>query len=338
MSDKIENKTVLIMMATYNGEKYIREQLDSIINQSFSNWELAIQDDGSTDKTIDIIHEYMLKDKRIQMYVNDSGFHGASHNFIHLCNRYKLNNTKYNYYMFSDQDDIWLKNKIEILLRECNHIEETYKNNKPVLVYGNMQVCDKDLNIIVKDYNNIMHIDQTNHVNVFFSHNCNGCNILFNYEGFKSLPIIDLENISKYFYAHDTAYYQFCASLGYIKYVNQITLKYRRHQNNVSSKDKYIHSFPIIRYINKLFVLNKVAKVHAERYNQTIYSIKLLEQITDDKNKKTIFNQIYYFTKNGGIGAVCYMLKNGVNWYRPVENFAKYLIALTGMYKKYLCE
>lgn len=77
------NKSVLIMMATYNGSKYIKEQIDSILNQTFSNWNLLIRDDGSNDNTFSIVEGY-LTDKRIQLIKNMTDTHGPDSNFKEL--------------------------------------------------------------------------------------------------------------------------------------------------------------------------------------------------------------------------------------------------------------
>ena len=83
------NRTILIMMATYNGEKYIAKQLDTIINQTYTNWELIIRDDISTDNTLSIIKDYAKKDNRIKYILSNSQKHGAYYNFFGLINYVK---------------------------------------------------------------------------------------------------------------------------------------------------------------------------------------------------------------------------------------------------------
>lgn len=77
------NKKVLILMATYNGESYLKEQLDSILTQTYDNWELWIQDDGSQDRTIDIIENYQKVENRIFLLRNQTAYHGAFLNFFY---------------------------------------------------------------------------------------------------------------------------------------------------------------------------------------------------------------------------------------------------------------
>lgn len=97
---------VTILMATYNGHKYIQEQIDSILKQTHQNFELIIQDDCSTDSTLDIVNRYAKKDDRIKVYCNEKNL-GYTNNFMAL-----LEKAQGEYIFLSDQDDVWLEDKI----------------------------------------------------------------------------------------------------------------------------------------------------------------------------------------------------------------------------------
>ena len=96
-----------ILLATYNGEKYLREQLDSILNQTYENIQLIISDDCSKDDTRNILKQYEEKDRRVKVYYQDENI-GCIKNFEFL-----LKQVKNKIYMLSDQDDIWMPEKIE---------------------------------------------------------------------------------------------------------------------------------------------------------------------------------------------------------------------------------
>ena len=100
------DKTVSVVMTTYNGEKYIREQLDSIIAQTYPIYELIIQDDGSTDRTVEICREYAKRYAFIHVYQNEHNL-GCDKNFETAAMR-----ATGDYVALSDQDDIWFKDKI----------------------------------------------------------------------------------------------------------------------------------------------------------------------------------------------------------------------------------
>lgn len=108
-----------IVMTTYNGEKYLKEQLDSILNQTYSDFELIVQDDGSSDKTDEIMFDYQKKDNRIHFFKNEKNL-GYAKNFLNT-----LEKTNGEYIFFADQDDIWKENKI-------NDFDAVLSDNKKI--------------------------------------------------------------------------------------------------------------------------------------------------------------------------------------------------------------
>lgn len=122
---------VSIVVATYNGERFLREQLDSIIGQSYSNLEIIIQDDGSSDETCTIINSYAAKDPRIRFFQNEENL-GIIQNFYDL-----LSKTSGKYIAISDQDDIWELNKIELLLNLISNNSLVYTDSILIDNLGN---------------------------------------------------------------------------------------------------------------------------------------------------------------------------------------------------------
>lgn len=122
---------VSVCIATYNGEKYIQEQLQSILSQIGKEDEVVVSDDGSTDGTVDIIKN--LSDDRIKLIKNE-GKHGFSENFVNA-----LKQAKGEYVFVSDQDDVWLPDKYKIVLPLLSEYD---------LVVTNSKVTDEQLNIL----------------------------------------------------------------------------------------------------------------------------------------------------------------------------------------------
>ena len=104
-----------IVLATYNGEKYVGEQIESIINQTYKDWKLIIRDDGSKDKTAEVIEKYAAKDNRITIIKDGIGNLGFNGNFTKL-----LETSSQDYVMICDQDDVWIPEKIEIMFNEIS--------------------------------------------------------------------------------------------------------------------------------------------------------------------------------------------------------------------------
>ena len=106
----MQESLISVALCTYNGEKFLREQIDSILAQTYKNLEIVIVDDCSTDKTTNIINAYAEKDKRIKLFQNASNL-GFNKNFERA-----LGLTSGEYIAISDQDDIWLPQKLQSLL------------------------------------------------------------------------------------------------------------------------------------------------------------------------------------------------------------------------------
>ncbi len=137
---------VSILLSTFNGEAYIREQLDSLLNQTYDNLKIFIRDDGSTDSTVEILEQYSSLDERIVIYDNNQIRMGPCKSFMWLLER--VNDQ---YYMFCDQDDIWFPNKIQLSIDALKCIE--YKSpNAPIVVHTDLIVTDENLNIISNSY------------------------------------------------------------------------------------------------------------------------------------------------------------------------------------------
>ena len=121
---------IVILLSTYNGEKYLKDQLDSILSQSYKNFEIIARDDGSSDETINILKSYNIKildtDKNL----------GAKLSFSVLLD-YAVTNTDADYFMFCDQDDIWKNDKIEKTITMMKALEKT-NSDLPLLVHTDL--------------------------------------------------------------------------------------------------------------------------------------------------------------------------------------------------------
>jgi len=124
---------VSIITPTYNSERFIAQTIESVINQSYTNWEMLITDDCSNDNTIDIVKFYQSKDSRIKLFKLEKN-HGAG-----VARNHSLKNAKGRYVAFCDADDQWKKNKLELQLKfmEENNLEFSYSDYEVIDENGN---------------------------------------------------------------------------------------------------------------------------------------------------------------------------------------------------------
>lgn len=238
-----------ILLATYNGEKYLVEQLESILSQTYSDFRLLISDDCSTDGTRKILEEYKNKDDRIQLFFQGKNL-GVIKNFEYL-----LKKVENDYYMLSDQDDIWKNNKIEKSI-------EKLKNSESDLVYSDLEVVDEKLNVTYESYWKLKgiykKIKKYNNFEALYLNNfITGCTILSKKEYIKD--ILPLPNTSK-FVLHDYWISLILSQKGKISYIEEPLIKYRQHKNNKIGSKKQSDSLRSIDEIRELFI--KVKKEH----------------------------------------------------------------------------
>jgi glycosyltransferase involved in cell wall biosynthesis len=137
----IANPTVHILLATYQGAKYLQEQLESIKAQNYETWTLTVSDDGSTDGTLKIVEDFALKQKDHLIRVLHGPFQGVTANFFNLLNVAPLQ-SKSDLYAFCDQDDVWLPDKLSRAVGW--HVGNRRRENLPLLYCSRTQLVNKD--------------------------------------------------------------------------------------------------------------------------------------------------------------------------------------------------
>lgn len=327
------DKSVLILMASYDGETYISEQIQSIVDQTFKNWTLWIQDDASTDGTVDIIKKYMNNDQRIRLSVNN-GIHGPYYNFHSLINQAKALDT-YDYYMFSDHDDVWYPDKIEKMVEAASKQEI----NTPVMVYANMQIIDGNGNVTEDDINKKLVLKCRGQWDLFYSHRVYGCNSLFNRALFNIVPKVevDFEREIIGILCHDNYYAKFASVYGKLVYLDKITMSYRRYGKNVTAAQSY--DYGIKRILKRVRGIDTLAKDHARTYSQSIYTIEaILKQYDQELQVDThkTLSEISASLQKGGPKACGCFLKYKISCDVKVRTFSRFAIIALGTYKKFL--
>ena len=213
---------VNILLSTYNGEAYLREQVASIQAQSHKDWNLLIRDDGSRDSTRQIIEELVAEDERIRFINPDSQENLGVIKSFHALLTYE----KADYYLFSDQDDVWVKDKLLIQLEEALK----YPTPLPILVYTDLKVVDQELKVLHES----MITTQSGHANTeliqeITENTVTGGVSLINHSlaqlwtGQEEYPLL----------MHDWYLALLAASQGKLIYLDQATELYRQHTSNV---------------------------------------------------------------------------------------------------------
>lgn len=222
--DKID-----IILPTYNGEKYIREQIESIIGQDYTNWNLLIRDDGSKDQTLRIIRGYQQKyPDKIHIIYDKKGNLGVTYNVFEI-----LKYAKNSYIMFCDQDDIWKVNKIRTLFEYIKKVEKNNKN-QPILVHSDANIVDSRLKMIHPSFATYLHWDKRRDTlaNLIQRNIVQGSSALINRKLLDKVKILANRKGLKTVY-HDWWIAVVAAVFGKIYYCNKALMLYRQHDNNM---------------------------------------------------------------------------------------------------------
>ncbi|MED4447569.1 MAG: glycosyltransferase family 2 protein [Bacillota bacterium] len=257
-------KTVQVLMSTYNGEKYIDEQIDSLIAQEGVNIRILVRDDGSNDKTITKLKKWE-KEGVLKWY--SGGNLKPALSFMDLVKKAP----KADYYAFCDQDDYWHKDKLKVavsMLEELN-------NNKPALYFSNKQLVDSNL-VPIKTTKQRPKLSLGS---ALIINPVTGCTLTINHALLEVIRKYDNTNL----YMHDAWIYRVCMALdGNVVFDEKPHIDYRQHENNViggtsSISKKYKRRIKNV-LIQRNHIREKDAKELIKGYSDSI-SLENLETI-----------------------------------------------------------
>lgn len=222
-----------ILMATYNGERFVAEQIESIQAQTYENWRLLVSDDCSSDGTLAIVGRYAADDDRIHIVSEGVRHGGAKENFFAL-----MAMSDAPYCMFCDQDDVWLPEKVEKSLAALRELEDVHGADVPLLVFCDMKVVDEELNIIHESFEGSSNFDPSR---LTFSqlvalNVAAGCCQCFNHELLaRSISVSDIDAVE----FHDWWSMLVAAAFGAISFINESLSLYRQHSENEVGANDY---------------------------------------------------------------------------------------------------
>jgi len=205
---------VNILLSTYNGERFLQQQLDSLTKQIDVKTHITIRDDGSSDKTQDIIKKFKENHTNCTLILGDNI--GLPWAFFELMNQAE---TSCDYYAFCDQDDIWLPHKLK---RAIGHLEQS---EKPALYCSRQKYINEKSQVIGESFIPQKPISPEN---AWFENLAVGCTIVINRD------LLDLSKIDKFedIFMHDWWIYQVAHCCGDVFFDKEPTIQYRQHQNN----------------------------------------------------------------------------------------------------------
>lgn len=269
---------VSVAMATYNGEKYIAEQLESIINQSYKNIELVITDDASADGTVAVIKRFQQQYKFITLFINPVNS-GVTNTFEH-----SFKNCTGDFIAIADQDDIWELQKIELLINAIGEEDA---------VYSNSELVDKAGQPLGQLFSSLMQLQSYYSGAPFLMGNCIPGHTIIMRSSFTK-TILPLPKTIMF-----DRWISFCAAANNgIKYVDRPLVKYRQHDTNTIGTGKS---------------KNKTArKTKTEKFNAKLAELKILATapVTNEATRQTLSRMLELFTRKISLQRGIFFFKN----------------------------
>lgn len=280
------NEKISILLSTYNGEKYLKNQLESLLIQACKNINVIVRDDGSVSDTLRILSSYNVDLLESQSNV------GPKKSFSLLL-EYTLQNSDSDYFMFSDQDDVWKEDKVEKTFKKMQEMEKKYLN-LPILVHTDLEVVSESLNIIDESFWHFENLDPS--INQFsrllLQNTVTGCTVMINRKLAElALPMPEDAIMHDWWLALVTS------KFGKIAYLDEQTIKYRQHDKNSIGAKGFSYIFILMKFY-KLFYKKELylkhmhanllqAKAFLEMYRKNLNgdTIQMLEEFTALESK-----------------------------------------------------
>lgn len=262
---------VCILLSTYNGEKYVNEQIDSLLAQENVDVTILIRDDGSKDNTVSILKDYASKNSKIVLLEKEFGqnFNVAKSFSFLLTSAYKMFDD-IKYFFFCDQDDFWLPGK-------CFRAVERLKTHseKPALYFSRKKLVNGELKPL--DKKDVIRLTGS-FFDYFDRSNAFGCTMCM------TRPLVQLLGDDSFYqhpFLHDNYIYRLCLAGGFpIVYDDAETILYRQHSSNVTGAVER----NIFRGFKKLFNKNRTHFIR----EMSEYIISTHGKIIDKHNKKVL--------------------------------------------------
>ena len=242
----VDHRRLAILLSTFNGEAFLSEQLDSILQQSFSNFIIVARDDGSADRTPVILSRYAAEHAGRLFILHDEGSNlGAKASFAALMQYVLEHKSELGlsraYMMFADQDDIWAINKIEIEFNSLLLLEQGDGYRMPALVHSDLEVVDREGNKIAASYIAYQGLQSQRDslVNQVQSNLVTGCTAVINEElALKVLPIPEQAIM------HDWWVAIAAVAHGRRLFIDQRLVRYRQHGRNTIGAKPFVAATP----------------------------------------------------------------------------------------------
>jgi len=220
---------IIILLSTYSGAKYLKNQIDSLLSQTYDDFRIIARDDGSGDESFSILKSY----DKIEIVESQQNL-GAKGSFAELLG-YAVKHTDGEFFMFCDQDDVWKNDKIKKTLAKMREMENEYEDI-PLLVHSDVVVVNNNLEVMAGSFWKFQNIDPSRDAlsYLLFQNTVTGCTMMINRKLANLVGKIPTEAIM-----HDWWIAMVASCFGKIGWVDEPLMFYRQHSSNDTGAKRY---------------------------------------------------------------------------------------------------
>lgn len=329
------DEKILILSAVWNSEQYLRQELESVLNQTYTNWELLFSNDYANEETTTIMEEYCAKDSRIRMICNDSGRKGAHGNYRNLIINADIGNDAYSFYTYMDSDDLWKPDKLETYIQKAQEVRKEKGEHTPVCFTCNMELIDSDGNLIDPDFASSYAYEIRNPMDAFLTHRVFGCNLFFDRTVFHALREMMSDPDFPKTISFDNFTYQTAAALDAdLSFIQKVLMSYRRHQNN--STAGAVYSITPAYLLKSLAGIGNVIHNNAYIARDSIDSIDFILRLNLKPEKRQELLEVREGLEKGGIPAMKMWHKYHISCGNKIRTLENWVSLCLGLERKYM--
>ena len=296
---------VAVLLATYNGEKYIEEQLDSIINQTYKDFVCYIHDDGSKDSTLRICESYEKHYPGTICNLKYESTGGAKNNFFSLMKRVDAD-----YFLFCDQDDVWLPNRIEKMMNALEDVDDDF------LAFSDLKIVDEKLNVLSDSFYDSNHINPAtiDYKNALIKGYIPGCAMMASRKLIeKALSFHNSESIKM----HDwwivlTAF----MTDSRLIFVNESLSLYRQHSNNTIGAKNLSTIDRIVFNVKRVFSGTLKAEKKNNLETPRVQAKEMYDCGIGSDEKRLFVKEFAEIGSRNKISRICFYIRNFHNVHR----------------------
>lgn len=321
---------VCILMATYNGAKYIEDQIVSILSQDVTAWKLYISDDGSTDETLNILSKWSSLDSRINIISDGKARRGPARNFSDLAEATRDN---FDLFFFCDQDDVWHPNKLSTFLN-FYHEEvacQSFSTTDSILVHSNLSLIDQHGVEFSNSFWAYQQLErnQDTFASLLMQNTVTGCAMMVNRALLDRCGPVPSSAIM-----HDWWYALVASSSGAVVRINQPLTRYRQHSSNsvgakrISVSALITRKLPMNKLVKSVVASLRQAEVFDETFRDSLKpehrsALTLLCRFADSPTILGIFSLFLNgITKIGSLRNAGYFIALLLIWINRNNNVA----------------